>query len=65
MDAINALGVEMQRYSDMQLREKTQEFKDKLRDGAQLEDILVEAFAVWSLQDRLLRWNKAMHVGCA
>lgn len=43
----------MQGLSDAQLREKTQEFKDRLRDGAQLEDILVEAFAVQSLLDQL------------
>lgn len=46
MDAINALEPEMQRYTDLELREKTLEFKRRIQNGAELDDILVEAFAV-------------------
>ena len=43
---INALGDEMRRLSDDELRGKTVEFRDRLANGATLEDILHEAFAV-------------------
>ncbi len=36
----------MQKLSDDELREKTQEFKDRLKNGETLDDILPEAFAV-------------------
>jgi preprotein translocase subunit SecA len=44
--AINALEPEMKKASDAQLRAKTAEFKEKLDQGATLDDILVPAFAV-------------------
>jgi len=44
--AINALEPQIQQLSDAQLQAKTAEFKEKLRQGATLDDILVEAFAV-------------------
>src|SRR4051794_12999258 len=43
--AINELEPGMQQLSDEQLAAKTQEFKQKLANGATLDDILVEAFA--------------------
>ena len=43
---INALEQEMQKLSDEQLRHKTVEFKERLKNGETLDDILVEAFAV-------------------
>src|SRR5919112_484744 len=43
--AINELEPGMQQLSDEQLAAKTQEFKQKLANGASLDDILVEAFA--------------------
>jgi preprotein translocase subunit SecA len=43
--AINELEPRMQQLSDEQLAAKTQEFKQKLANGATLDDILVEAFA--------------------
>ncbi|MEL6503675.1 MAG: preprotein translocase subunit SecA [Pseudomonadota bacterium] len=46
VEAINALESEMQALSDAELTAKTQEFKQRLADGATLDDILVEAFAV-------------------
>ena len=36
----------MQKLSDEELKNKTQEFKDRLKNGETLEDIKVEAFAV-------------------
>lgn len=44
--AINALEPQIQKLSDAALQAKTAEFKEKLRQGATLDDILVEAFAV-------------------
>ncbi|MBC7363547.1 MAG: preprotein translocase subunit SecA [Candidatus Aminicenantes bacterium] len=44
--AINALEPQIQKLTDAQLQAKTAEFKEKLRQGATLDDILVEAFAV-------------------
>ena len=43
---INALEDAFQALSDEQLRGKTVEFKDRLKKGETLDDILVEAFAV-------------------
>ncbi|WP_373753231.1 preprotein translocase subunit SecA [Neisseria weixii] len=43
---INALETDMQALSDEALQGKTTEFKQRLADGATLDDILVEAFAV-------------------
>ncbi len=44
--AINALEPEMQKLSDEQLRHKTIEFRERLKNGETLDDLLVEAFAV-------------------
>ncbi|MEZ6134714.1 MAG: SEC-C metal-binding domain-containing protein [Pirellulaceae bacterium] len=43
---INALEEGLLKVTDEQLRAKTEEFKQRLRDGQKLDDILVEAFAV-------------------
>ena len=43
---INALEANMQKLSDTQLRDKTAEFKKRLKNREQLDDLLVEAFAV-------------------
>ena len=45
-DQIVALDEEMQKLSDKELQNKTNEFRDRLEKGETLEDILVEAFAV-------------------
>ncbi len=42
---INALEAEYQALSDEALKQKTAEFKQRVADGATLEDILPEAFA--------------------
>ena len=43
---VNALEPELQRLSDEQLRAKTSEFRERLANGADLDDIAIEAFAV-------------------
>ena len=45
VNAINELEPAMQKLSDNQLQEKSGEFKQKLSQGATLDDILFEAFA--------------------
>lgn len=45
VDAINALEPEMEALSDEQLRARTDEFRKQIADGAELDDILVPAFA--------------------
>ena len=44
-DEIDKLDDEYSKLSDEALKAKTDEFKKKLSDGAELEDILIEAFA--------------------
>jgi preprotein translocase subunit SecA len=44
--AINALEPELQKLSDQELAAKTVEFKQRVANGAPLDDLLVEAFAV-------------------
>ena len=46
LDEINALEPAMMSASDEELKAKTPYFKEKLQKGAELDDILVEAFAV-------------------
>jgi preprotein translocase subunit SecA len=44
--AVTALEPEVERLTDEELRAKTDEFRERLDEGASLEDILHEAFAV-------------------
>ncbi len=44
--AINDLESSMQALSDIDLKAKTVEFKEKLERGADLDDLMIEAFAV-------------------
>ncbi len=46
IQAINQLDPQMRKLSDSALQAKTPELKQKLANGASLDDILVEAFAV-------------------
>ncbi|MFA9430092.1 preprotein translocase subunit SecA [Egicoccus sp. AB-alg2] len=46
VDEVNALSDEIAALSDAELKAKTDEFKARLADGAEVEDLLVEAFAV-------------------
>ncbi|HEC19062.1 MAG TPA: preprotein translocase subunit SecA, partial [Gammaproteobacteria bacterium] len=43
---INAFEPQIQELSDEELRAKTDEFRQRLADGAKIDDLLVEAFAV-------------------
>src|SRR5260370_4482417 len=44
--AINALEPDLQNLSDIDLAAKTIEFRERLAQGATLDDLLVEAFAI-------------------
>ena len=46
VDEIEALGPQMEQLSDEELKNKTQEFKSRLKGTETLDDILPEAFAV-------------------
>src|SRR6266481_4258661 len=46
VEAINALAPELERVSDTALAAKTDELRKRLADGEELDDLLVEAFAV-------------------
>ena len=46
VDTINALEPQFEKLSDEELRGKTEEFRKRLADGATLDDLLPEAFAV-------------------
>lgn len=46
VEKINELEPEISKLSDSELRNKTNEFKDNLKNGSSLNDILPEAFAV-------------------
>ncbi|MTI46783.1 MAG: preprotein translocase subunit SecA [Firmicutes bacterium] len=46
VDKIEALEDNMRKLSDSELKNKTNEFKDRLKSGETLDDILPEAFAV-------------------
>ena len=43
---VNSLEESIEKLSDKELREKTEEFKGRLKKGETLDDILPEAFAV-------------------
>ena len=46
LESVNALEPEMEQLSDTALREKTSSFRERLKEGTQLDDILTETFAV-------------------
>ncbi len=46
VDKIEALEPEMQKLTDDQLKNKTKEFRNRLKEGETLDDLLVEAYAV-------------------
>ncbi|MFC1914196.1 preprotein translocase subunit SecA [Chloroflexota bacterium] len=45
VDRINELEPDFEKLTDAELRARTDEFKARLRDGAELDDLLPEAFA--------------------
>ena len=46
VEKINSLGPAIARHSDEELKNKTTEFKELLKNGKSLDEILPEAFAV-------------------
>ena len=46
INKIDALGPEIEKLSDEELKEKTVEFKNRVQNGETLDSLLVEAFAV-------------------
>jgi preprotein translocase subunit SecA len=46
METVSALEPEIEKLSDTELREKTEEFRERLANGETLDDLLPEAFAV-------------------
>ena len=45
-DYVNTLSDDVEKLSDAELRAKTDEFRTRIADGAKLDDVLPEAFAV-------------------
>ena len=45
VEAVNALEAEYEKLSDEEIKNKTSEFKQKLKEGKTIDDILPEAFA--------------------
>jgi preprotein translocase subunit SecA len=45
-EQVDALGPQMEKLTDEELRQKTEEFKARYQNGESLDDLLVEAFAV-------------------
>ncbi|WP_339047897.1 preprotein translocase subunit SecA [Candidatus Mesenet endosymbiont of Phosphuga atrata] len=46
VEQINSLEPEIQKLSDQMLSDKTKEFKEQLKGGKTLDDLLIEAFAI-------------------
>ena len=59
VDSINALEPFIQRLTDAELRAKTEEFKEALKNGKTEDDILREAFAV--VREASIRTMKMRH----
>lgn len=46
VEAVNALEPSIQTLTDEQLKDRTDDFKQRLANGASLDDVMIEAFAV-------------------
>jgi preprotein translocase subunit SecA len=46
VDAINALEAQYEAFSEEELRQQTERFKERLKNGETTDDILIEAFAI-------------------
>ena len=55
-DKVMALEDDMAKLSDAELKAKTPEFKERLKNGETLDDLLPEAFAVM----REASWNETL-----
>ena len=47
VDEIDNIEPEIQKLSDEELKNMTNVFRNRLKQGETLDDILIEAFAVW------------------
>jgi preprotein translocase subunit SecA len=63
VDRINALEEEYQQLTDEQLRAKTDEFRERLKQGEELDNILPEAFATVKNAARRLCGQEIEYVG--
>jgi preprotein translocase subunit SecA len=63
VDRINALEEEYQQLTDEQVRAKTDEFRERLKQGEELDDILPEAFATVKNAARRLCGQDIEYVG--
>ena len=62
-DKVMALEDDMAKLSDAELKAKTPEFKERLKNGETLDDLLPEAFAVVREASRQSTWNEnTIHV---
>src|SRR5437660_360760 len=59
--AINEIEPQLEAMSDDELRARTQRFKEQLADGAELDDLLIEAFA--TVRDGAKRTLGTRHLG--
>ncbi len=55
---VNQLEPEFEKLSNEQLRDLTSEFKKRLQEGEELDDILPEAFAASTWKPRI--WRKGL-----
>ena len=62
VDKINGLEKEVEGFSDERLKEKTGEFKEKLKGGKTLDDILPETFAL--VREAAKRTLRQRHFDC-
>ena len=62
VEKINQLELELEKFSNEQLKEKTGEFKERLRKGETLDNILAEAFAL--VREAAKRMLKQRHFDC-
>ena len=57
VDQINKFELEFQSFSDEQLKAKTTEFQNRLKNGETTDDILCEAFARRKKRVSPFDWN--------
>ncbi|MGA2224451.1 MAG: preprotein translocase subunit SecA [Syntrophobacteraceae bacterium] len=62
VDEINSFEPEIRKLSDAQLRGKTAEFKQRLENGEELDDLLPEAFAVVREASARILWMRPFDV---
>ena len=61
IEKINLLEPSIQKLSDDELRNKTEQFRQRLKDGESLDDLTYEAFAVVREAARRVYGTKILH----